>query len=39
MSFYADSKSLSFNAVGINAQLIVDKNASSNVMLKYVVIA
>lgn len=39
MSFYADSKSLTFNAVGINAQLIVDKNASSNVMLKYVVIA
>ncbi len=39
MNFYADQQSITFNAVGINAQLVVDKNASSNSMIKYIVVA
>lgn len=39
MSFYADSQSITFNAEGINAQLVMDQYASSNLILSYIVMA
>lgn len=39
MTFYADSQTITFKAVGINAQLVMDQFASSNLILEYIVMA
>jgi hypothetical protein len=39
MTFYADSQTISFTAVGINAQLVMDQFASSNSILEYIIMA
>jgi hypothetical protein len=39
MTFYADAQKIGFTAVGINAQLVMDQYASSNLILEYMIMA
>lgn len=37
MTFYADQRNVSFNAVGVNAQLVLEEYATPNTILRYIV--